>query len=62
MTKFFYGLGAVWVLVAAYQLLALRGDPDQGGTILLFAGMGLLNLAVGWYLDWRRDRRAQTRR
>lgn len=62
MVKFFNGLGAVWVFVAVYQLVSLRGDPDQGRTVILFAGMAACNFLVAWYLDWRRDRRGRAER
>lgn len=62
MVKFFQGLGAVWVVAGVYQFVAMRGDPDQGRTALLFVGMAGCNFLVAWYLDWRRERRGRAER
>lgn len=58
----FLGLGGVWAVLGIMQLVEAWGQTDEMKAALAQLLMAVLNVAIAWFLYWRRERRAGWRR
>lgn len=62
MILIFLGLGAFWGLLGVVQVVQSWGQTEGLKVALAQLVMAIFNVAIAWYLNWRRERRAGSRR
>lgn len=62
MVYIFLGLGAFWGVLGVIQLVDAWGQTDGMKVALAQLVMAAFNVAIAWYLYWRRERKAGWRR
>jgi uncharacterized membrane-anchored protein len=60
--KLFLVLGIVWGVAGITQYFGERGDPSATRGAMQALLMAAVNLAVAWYLFWRKEKRERADR
>lgn len=58
----FFGLGLFWLVMGLGKVFTSGGQGDELKAALAQLLMAGFNLAIAWYLYWRRERRTDWRR